>query len=135
VTKRRGAYVVRLRVSSAERKIIRTARSQRMTAAMAKRKLTSVGDAILGSHYKANPRYAEMWLTRGEAAMIRSARSARMKAVSAKRKRRDSLESHDTGYESYTLDNPRRRAKGKRRASPSEAGARLAMWRHHHNPR
>lgn len=133
LTKRRGAYVVRMRVSSAERKIIAAARSQRMTALMAKRKLTSVGDAILGSHYKVNPRFAEMWLTKGEAAMIRSARSIRMKAVAAKRKRHDALESHDVGYDSYTLDNPRRRRGG--RVSPATAGARLAKWRWHHNPR
>jgi phosphoribosylformylglycinamidine (FGAM) synthase-like enzyme len=116
VTKRRGAYVVRLRVSSAERRVITAARSQRMSAIAAKRKLQSIGDRYLGSHYKVNPQYGTMMVTRAEAALVKSARSARMKAVAAHRGRRSAsaLEGVGEGYESYTMDNPRRKRRARR---------------------
>ena len=107
-TVRRGAYRYRVMVTKREAAVIRTARSTRMSAIAAKRKLTSVADAILGSHYKVNPHYSPMWMTASERDLIESARSAAMKAVAAKRHRRSASALEGTGeaYESYTMDNP-----------------------------
>jgi hypothetical protein len=113
---RRGAYKHRVMVTKREAAVIRSARSTRMSAIAAKRKLTAIGDQFLGSHYKTNPAYAPMWMTAAEKNLIKSARSAAMKLVSSRRGRRSAtaLEGTGEGYEAYSMDNPRRRARRRR---------------------
>lgn len=114
---RRGAYKYRVMVTKREAAVIRSARSTRMSAIAAKRKLTAIGDQFLGGHYKTNPAYAPMWMTAAERSLIKSARSAAMKLVASRRGRRSTtaLEGAGEGYESYSMDNPRRRRAHRRR--------------------
>lgn len=113
---RRGAYKCRVMVTKREAAVIRSARSTRMSAVAAKRKLQAAGNAVLGGHYT-NPAYAPMWMTTTEKNLIKSARSAAMKLVSSRRGRRSAhaLEGAGESYESYSMDNPRRRAHRRRR--------------------